>query len=90
MTAAQVARYLHCSKAHVYHAINGELENVSPLPALSLGRRKLVRRATLDEWVRQNEGRLTDGIIPEKPEMGTAGRMKETNHAQAAPRRKFA
>src|ERR1017187_6790232 len=25
MTAAEVARYLHCSKAHVYNAINGKM-----------------------------------------------------------------
>ena len=34
MTAAEVARYLHCSKAHVYNAINREnRERASPAGA---------------------------------------------------------
>jgi excisionase family DNA binding protein len=89
MTAAEVARYLHCSKAHVYNAINGKIENVPPLPALSLGRRRLVRRAALESWIAANETCLSGGMMPTKPEVGTAGRM-ERNHATTVPGRKFA
>jgi len=90
MTVLEVARYLHCSKAHVYNAINGRIENVSPLPALALGRRRLVRRATLEVWIRANEGGLASGRMPTKLEVGTAGRMEKKDHATTVPRRKFA
>src|ERR1017187_10169513 len=89
MTAAEVARYLHCSKAHVYNAINGKIENVPPLPALALGRRRLVRRATLESWISANENGLASGMMPSKLEVGTAGSV-ETNHATTVPGRKFA
>ena len=89
MTAAEVARYLHCSKAHVYNAINGKVENVPPLPALLLGRRRLVRRATLELWITANETRLASGMMPTKLEVGTAGHV-EKKHATTVPGRKFA
>ena len=89
MTATEVARYLHCSKAHVYNAINGRIENVSPLPALALGRRRLVRRAALESWIRANENGLASGMMPTKLEVGTAGRV-EKKHATTVPGRKFA
>jgi hypothetical protein len=55
LTIADVAAELRCSKAHVLNAVNGKLKNVSPLPSISLGRRKLVRRAALERWLRANE-----------------------------------
>src|ERR1035438_4960654 len=88
MTASEVARYLHCSKAHVYNAINGKIDNVPPLPALMLGRRRLVRRAALESWIRANETCLASGMMPSKLEMGAAGRV-EKNHATTVPGRKF-
>jgi excisionase family DNA binding protein len=88
LTAAEVARYLHCSKAHVYNAINGKIDNVPPLPALMLGRRRLVRRAALESWIRANETCLASGMMPSKLEMGAAGRV-EKNHATTVPGRKF-
>ena len=47
MTAAEVARYLHCSKAHVYNAINGKIENVPPCrrSCLAGGGSSAVRRS---------------------------------------------
>ncbi len=56
LTVAEVASDLRCSKAHVYHAINGKVAGVSKLPAISMGRKKLVRRSTLERWKRANEG----------------------------------
>jgi len=90
MTASDVARYLHCSKAHVYNAMNGTIENIPPLPTLSLGRRKLVRRTTLEAWIEANERNLASGTMPPKLEVGTAGRMENKDHATTVPRRKFA
>jgi hypothetical protein len=51
----EVAQELRCSKAHVYHAIKGTIPGLTPLPAITLGRRKLVRRSTLEKWKRFNE-----------------------------------
>jgi hypothetical protein len=59
-TIALIARYiveglLHCSKAHVSNVIAGRVPGCPPIPALCLGRRKLVRRETLAAWVACNE-----------------------------------
>jgi excisionase family DNA binding protein len=58
LTAIEVARALQCSKAHVHNLINGTVHGVSPLPTLALGRRRLIRRTTLDDWMRANEHKL--------------------------------
>lgn len=55
LTVAEVARELRCSKAHVYNAIAGRVGGVQALPAISMGRRKLVRRAALEHWMELNE-----------------------------------
>jgi excisionase family DNA binding protein len=55
LTVPEVAAELRCSKAHVYNVISGKVRGVSSLPAISMGRRKLVRRSTLDRWKRENE-----------------------------------
>ena len=55
LTTHEVAHELRCSKAHVSKAIAGKLPNVTPLPAIPMGRRKLVRRSALmSEWKRMN------------------------------------
>jgi excisionase family DNA binding protein len=55
LTIPEVAAELRCSKAHVYNVINGKVRGVSSLPAIVMGRRKLVRRSTLDRWKYANE-----------------------------------
>jgi hypothetical protein len=55
LTITEVAVDLRCSKAHVYNAVNGKLAGVSALPTITMGRRKLVRRRTLEGWKRANE-----------------------------------
>jgi len=55
LTVADVARELRCSKAHVHNLINGRVRGAGPLPSLWLGRRRLVRRSSLDEWIAANE-----------------------------------
>jgi hypothetical protein len=55
LNASEVAKDLHCSKSQVYKAINGMVAGVSPLPAIALGHRRLVRRSSLEEWKRANE-----------------------------------
>jgi hypothetical protein len=55
MTAKEVADDLRCSKAHVYRLINGEVEGLTPLPCLPLGRKKVVMRSSLAAWKLANE-----------------------------------
>jgi excisionase family DNA binding protein len=55
LTTSEVAAELRCSKAHVYNAINGKVAGVSRLPAIHMGRRKLVRRTALEAWKCENE-----------------------------------
>jgi excisionase family DNA binding protein len=81
LTAMEVASELRCSKAHVYNAIAGKIEGVSTLPAISMGRRKLVRRSALEQWKKVNEAGGRDATIASSSAIGAAGRVKETIHA---------
>ena len=63
LTVAEVAQDLRCSKAHIYNAINGSVPGVSPLPAISMGRRRLVRRSTLEQWKTANERAPSDAML---------------------------
>ncbi len=81
LTAAEVAAELRCSKAHVYNTIAGKVEGVSPLPAICMGRRKLVRRSALEQWKRANESAGQDVSIPSSSAIDTVGRVKEIVHA---------
>jgi excisionase family DNA binding protein len=81
LTVAEVAAELRCSKAHVYNAIAGKVSGVSPLPAILMGRRKLVRRAALEQWKTTNEGCGGNDNISASSAIDTVGRMKETVHA---------
>jgi len=55
LTVAEAAVFLRCSKVHVCNAISGRARGVAPLPAISMGRRKLIRRAALEGWLAGNE-----------------------------------
>ncbi len=82
LTAQQVADELHCSKAHVYNAINGKVNGVSQLPAIPMGRRKLVRRVSLEQWVQANEKGLSEDVmIPSSPEIDAVRREKGGSYA---------
>jgi hypothetical protein len=63
LTVVEVAAELRCSKAHVCKAILGRINNIDPLPAICLGRRKLVRRGALEKWKRMNEKNGENGKI---------------------------
>ena len=58
LTVKEVAAELRCSKAHVHNLIAGKVPGVSPLPAMLLGRRRLIRRVSLEEWMEANEHHL--------------------------------
>jgi len=81
LTVAEVADELRCSKAHVFNAINGKVAGVSPLPAIHMGRRKLVRRSALERWKRANEQGSFDAMMPVSPEVAAVGRKEEKLHA---------
>jgi excisionase family DNA binding protein len=55
LTMKEVAQLLHCSKAHVCNLAAGKVKGCRPIPAISLGRRKLVRRESLQRWIEQTE-----------------------------------
>jgi excisionase family DNA binding protein len=55
LTVPEAAFELRCSKAHVLNLINGKVHGSKPLPAVWLGRRRVVRRHTLDAWIQANE-----------------------------------
>jgi excisionase family DNA binding protein len=55
MTVPEVAQALRCSKAHVHNLINGRVRGATPLPSVRIGRRRLVRRSSLDEWISASE-----------------------------------
>ncbi len=70
LTIGEVARELRCSKPHVYKVIRGELAGVSRLRSISMGRRKLVRRSSLERWKRENEsGGSSSDTIPRSSEL---------------------
>jgi hypothetical protein len=68
LTLAEVAKLLHCSKAHICNAVAGRLPGCPAIPAVSLGRRKLVRRASLLSWIENSEKAAIAGKIPLSPE----------------------
>lgn len=55
LTVREAAQILRCSTAHLSHVLNGKVPGVPPLPHIELGRRKLIRRASLDEWMQAVE-----------------------------------
>jgi len=69
LTALEVAAVLRCSKAHVCKAINGRVKNVTPLPAIAMGRRKLIRRSSLEQWIEANERALSGAMMGASPKI---------------------
>jgi excisionase family DNA binding protein len=63
LTLATVAKLLHCSKANVSNVIAGRIHDCPPIPAVRLGRRRLVRREALAAWIERNEA-ANDNLDP--------------------------
>ena len=55
LTVAEVAKLLHCSKAHVCNVVAGRVSGCTPIPAVRLGRRVLLRRESVLLWIEQND-----------------------------------
>jgi len=57
LTIKEVAAILRCSKAHVMNALRGRVQGLPQLEHLSMGRRKLVRKEWLENWMEANKTR---------------------------------
>lgn len=57
LTIKEVASILRCSKAHALNVIQGRVGGLPKLAHLRLGRRKVVHRDWLDQWVEANKTR---------------------------------
>jgi excisionase family DNA binding protein len=55
LTIAEIAVVLRCSKAYVKYALDGKLMGLPRMTHLLLGRKKVVRREWLDEWMESNK-----------------------------------
>jgi excisionase family DNA binding protein len=70
LTVTEVCELLHISKAHASNLISGRVRGCAAIPAVRLGRRKLVRRAALIAWIEENERAPSPAMIPVSPERG--------------------
>jgi excisionase family DNA binding protein len=51
MSLRQAAAYLQVSKAHLSNVINGKVTGVPPVRSFRVGRRLLIKREWIDEWL---------------------------------------
>jgi excisionase family DNA binding protein len=51
LSLQQAADYLNVSKAHLSNVINGKVQGVKPVRFFRLGRRVLIKREWIDEWL---------------------------------------
>jgi len=71
LTASEVAQDLRCSKSQVYRLLSGDVEGLTMLPYLPLGRKKVIPRSVLEDWKRDN----ISGIIRGDSEKNTVDAM---------------
>jgi hypothetical protein len=57
LTIREVALVLRCSKAHVQNALEGKIRGLPRLMHLPMGRRKVIRRDWLQQWMDANKAR---------------------------------
>ena len=81
LTIEEVAADLRCSKAHVYNLVNGKVKGTPRLPSIGFGRRKLVRRATLELWKTAIEQDLEINDMISPSGKSAVGAWKEEFHA---------
>jgi hypothetical protein len=55
LTIQDVAELLRCSKTHVCNVMAGRVPGVPKLTHVALGRRKIVRREWLDQWLEESK-----------------------------------
>jgi len=71
MTIPEVAAELRCSRSHVYKLLEGRVPDVSPIPHICLGRKKLVRREALERWKLQIENHSPSATLGAEPNINT-------------------
>ena len=77
LTAAEVALDLRCSKPHVYNLINGVVKGAPPLPAVRMGRRRVVRRSSLEQWKNTVENLGADDTLGTSLNVDTGGASRK-------------
>jgi hypothetical protein len=55
LTINDVAAILRCSKTHVSHVLAGKIRGIPRLTHIAVGRRKLIRRQWLEQWMEINK-----------------------------------
>ena len=55
LTIKEVADILRCSKTHAQNVIEGKVRGLPKLTHLSIGRRKVIRKEWLDQWMEANK-----------------------------------
>ena len=49
------AVYMGISRSHLSHILDGKVEGAPPIPHVRAGRRRLIRREMIDQWIRRQE-----------------------------------
>ena len=63
LTLTEASKVLRCSKAHLCNVLKGRVASLPPLPHVSLGRRTLIRRAILEQWIERLEQIRHDEVM---------------------------
>ena len=79
LTIREVAAILRCSRMHICNLTNGRVAGVPRLPSIPMGRRKVVRRSTLEEWMRAVEEHRA--MLLPLPETAAGRMVKGAYHA---------
>jgi hypothetical protein len=79
LTVRDVALELRCSVTHVYNLINGKVKNISKLPTIPIGRRKVIQRDALEDWKKVNEPDEVDVLIAAS-KIDAVRRMEEDSY----------
>ena len=58
MNLRQAAAYLQVSRAHLSNVINGKVLGVFPIRSFRVGRRVLIKREWIDEWLETADQRV--------------------------------
>lgn len=75
LTMREVAGVLRCSKAQVCRLVSGKAAGCMPIPAIPLGRRKMIRKEALLAWIEASEhSGVSNGTIPSSLERGAGKR----------------
>lgn len=72
LTISEIATLLRCSRAHVQKALVGRVARVPQLAHVTMGRRKLVRKEWLDQWMEEGKTGKSDFVAGARNDESTA------------------